>query len=46
VDLDRETVTKILIVLVTLFVERTTAMVPVLENVTTVAQIFDFNSKY
>ena len=46
VDLERETVTKILIVLVTLFVERTTAMVPVLENATTVAQIFDFHSKY
>ena len=37
VDLGRETVTKMLIVLVTLFVERTTAMVPVLENATTVA---------
>ena len=46
VDLGREIVTKILIVLVTLFVERTTAMVPVLENATTVAQIFDFYSKY
>ena len=46
VDLGRETVTKILIVLVTLSVERTTAMVPVLENATTVAQIFDFYSKY
>ena len=46
VDLERETVTKILIVLVTLFVERTTAMVPVLENATTVAQVFDFHSEY
>ena len=46
VDLERETVTKILIVLVTLFVERTTVMVPDLENATTVAQIFDFYSKY
>ena len=45
-DLEREIVMKILIVLVTLFVERTTAMVPVLENATTVAQIFDFYSKY
>ena len=44
--LGREIVMKILIVLVTLFVERTTAMVPVLENATTVAQIFDFRSKY
>ena len=45
-DLEREIVMKILIVLVTLFVERTTAMVPVLENATTVAQKFDFHSKY
>ena len=46
VDLGRETVTKILIALVILFVERTTAMVPVLENATTVAQVLDFHSKY
>ena len=46
VDLEREIVMKILIVLVILFVERTTAMVPVLENATTVAQVFDFHSEY
>ena len=45
-DLEREIVMKILIVLVALFVERTTVMVPDLENATTVAQIFDFHSKY
>ena len=45
-DLEKEIVMKILIVLVTLFVERTTAMVPVLENATTVAQVFDFHSEY
>ena len=45
-DLEKEIVMKILIVLVILFVERTTAMVPVLENATTVAQIIDFHSKY
>ena len=40
--MDLEIVMKILIVLVTLFVERTTAIVPVLEKATTAAQVFDF----
>ena len=46
-DLERETVMKILIVLVTLFVERTTAMVPVMDKATLLHKclIFILNMK-